>query len=447
MANREEQDSIPTGKVERAAKFVATGARIGGNYLKHYAKKMVNPELSREELHRDNAEDIYNSLSQLKGSALKVAQMLSMDSGVLPQQYVNKFSQAQYQAPPLSAPLVIQTFRKSFGKTPSELFDHFQLRASHAASIGQVHQAEKDGQLLAVKVQYPGVAESIRSDLNLVKPIALRMFSLNEKDLNKYMGEVEERLMEETDYRLELKRSVEMSEACKAIDGLLFPRYYPELSSNRVLTMDWMSGFHLGDFLATNPNQETRDKIGQLLWDFYDFQIHTLKAVHADPHPGNFLFHSDGRVGVIDFGCIKLIPEDFYFDYFALLLPEVIDNEPLMIRQMNKIEMLYTHDDAHTRQVLVDNFIRMTRLLGQPFRHDTFDFGDKAYMASIYVMGEEISQVKEIRNSKESRGSKHTLYINRTYFGIYSMLHQLKARVTTGQRNWRIPLLAALAEE
>ena len=142
MALREEQDSIPTGKVERAAKFVATGARIGGNYIKHYAKKMVNPETSREELHRDNAEDIYNSLSQLKGSALKVAQMLSMDSGVLPQQYVDKFSQAQYQAPPLSAPLVIQTFRKAFGKTPQELFDNFQLSASHASSSGPVHQAD-----------------------------------------------------------------------------------------------------------------------------------------------------------------------------------------------------------------------------------------------------------------------------------------------------------------
>ncbi|MCU0355613.1 MAG: AarF/UbiB family protein, partial [Cytophagales bacterium] len=159
------QNSIPATKVERATRFVATGLKVGGNYIKHYAKKAVNPDLSRDELHEDNAADIYATLSELKGSALKVAQMMSMDRNLLPRAYSDRFQMAQYSAPPLSGPLVVKTFVNSFGKTPQQLFDSFGMEATNAASIGQVHRAVKHGKRLAVKVQYPGVAQSVRSDL------------------------------------------------------------------------------------------------------------------------------------------------------------------------------------------------------------------------------------------------------------------------------------------
>src|SRR5687768_17531080 len=99
-SNPQEQNHIPTSKVQRASKFIGTGAKVGGNYIKHYAKKIVNPSLSKDELHASNAEDIYASLSELKGSALKVAQMMSMDKNVLPGAYQDKFMMAQYSAPP-----------------------------------------------------------------------------------------------------------------------------------------------------------------------------------------------------------------------------------------------------------------------------------------------------------------------------------------------------------
>lgn len=152
-----EYDRIPVGKVQRASKFIAIGASIGTNYLKHYGRKLVNPETTREKLHEENASDIYNSLSELKGSALKVAQMLSMDRGMLPTAYQQKFAMAQYSAPPLSYPLVSQTFRKAIGKGPEQLYDTFEKQARNAASIGQVHQATLDGKQLAVKIQYPGL--------------------------------------------------------------------------------------------------------------------------------------------------------------------------------------------------------------------------------------------------------------------------------------------------
>ena len=133
------QSSIPTSKVARATQFVKAGVIVGGNYIKHYSKKVIDPSLTKDALHRDNAEDIYASLSELKGSALKVAQMMSMEKHLLPKAYSDKFAMSQYSAPPLSAPLVSKTFRSFFGKSPSDLFDSFDIKAKNAASIGQVH--------------------------------------------------------------------------------------------------------------------------------------------------------------------------------------------------------------------------------------------------------------------------------------------------------------------
>lgn len=437
-----EQQRIPSSKVERAMRFVKTGAQIGGNYLKHYSKKIVDPSLSKDELHEDNATDVYNALSELKGSALKVAQMLSMEKNILPRQYTNKFQMAQYSAPPLSGPLIVQTFVKSFGKSPQELFDSFEMKAANAASIGQVHEASLKGQRFAVKIQYPGVAESIKSDLKMVKPIAFRILDMNEKELDKYIREVEAKLLEETDYELEYQRSIDISRYCKDIPNLKFTNYYKEFSSRKVLTMDWLDGLHMDAFLKTNPSQEIRDRIGQAMWDFYDVQVHELRAVHADPHPGNFLMQEDGTLGVIDFGCVKEIPESFYYNYFALLVPEIMNEEVAIKRIMLQQEIINPSDTPQVQEIITDAFVRMTNLLRTPFDHEVFDFGDNAYIDRIYAMGEEVSKMNELKQSKEGRGSQHALYINRTYFGLYSILNVLRARVRTGVRKWKDPLIA-----
>src|SRR5690606_3794170 len=141
-------------------------------------------------------------------------------------------------------------FKNYFGKFPSEIYDEFNAQSVNAASIGQVHRAKKDGKELAVKIQYPGVADSVSSDLALVKPIAIRMFNLQGKDSDRYFKEVENKLLEETDYILEVEQSIEVSEKCAHINHLKFPIYYPELSSDRIITMDWMHGKHLSEFAA-----------------------------------------------------------------------------------------------------------------------------------------------------------------------------------------------------
>ena len=181
-------NSIPSSKVSRAGKVAVAGLKVGGNYLKHYGKKVTNQKTSQEALDKDNAADVYNCLSEMKGSALKVAQMLSMDRGALPKAYTDQFAMAQYQSPPLSAPLVNKILKRELGKKPEKVFQNFSPNAERAASIGQVHKAVYKNQEVAIKLQYPGVADSISSDLKLVKPFALKLLKLKSAEVKVYFS-------------------------------------------------------------------------------------------------------------------------------------------------------------------------------------------------------------------------------------------------------------------
>lgn len=426
-------DYIPTSKIERASKLVQTGAKIGVNYLKYYGEKMVNSDLTRDKLNEDNAEDIYDGLKSLKGSALKVAQMLSMDKNFLPQAYVEKFSLSQFSVPPLSAPLVLKTFKNNFGKTPNEIFDDFNANSVNAASIGQVHVAHKDGKKLAVKIQYPGVANSISSDLAMVKPIAIRMFNLQGKDSDKYFKEVEDKLIEETNYLLELEQSTEVVNACSKIENLVFPSYYPEFSSEKIITMDWMTGKHLSEFTKINTDQEAADKIGQALWDFYMYQIHVLKKVHADPHPGNFLVDSDNNLVALDFGCMKKIPMDFYIPYFELIDKKVINDAALFHNKLLELEILRQDDTKEEMAYFTSMFHDLLSLFTKPFQEKTFDFSDEKFFQSIGELGERFSKDTNLKKMNGNRGSKHFIYMNRTFFGLYNLMFDLKAKIVVNE--------------
>lgn len=426
-------DYIPTSKIERASKLVHTGAKVGVNYLKYYGEKIVNSDLTRDKLNENNAEDIYDGLKSLKGSALKVAQMLSMDKNFLPQAYVEKFSLSQFSVPPLSAPLVLKTFKSNLGKTPYEIFDEFNPNSVNAASIGQVHIAVKNGKKLAVKIQYPGVANSISSDLALVKPIAIRMFNLQGKDSDKYFKEVEDKLIEETNYLLELQQSQEVVAACKKIEHLLFPEYYPEFSSEKIITMDWMTGIHLSEFTAKNENRELGNQLGQALWDFYMYQIHILRKVHADPHPGNFLVNDNNQLVALDFGCMKKIPNDFYIPYFELVNPKILNNPQLFNEKLFELEILRMDDSPEEILYFTQMFYDLLSLFTQPFQGETFDFSDEEFFGNIAQLGERFSKDTNLKKMNGNRGSKHFIYMNRTFFGLYNLLFDLKANIVVNQ--------------
>ena len=422
-------DKIPTSKIQRASKLISTGAKVGVNYLKYYGEQITKTkEEAKVNLDKNNAEDIYDSLKELKGSALKVAQMLSMEKNILPEAYVEKFSLSQFSVPPLSAPLVQKTFRKYFGKNPSEIFDKFDLNSVNAASIGQVHEAELNGKKLAVKIQYPGVSESISTDLAMIKPIAIKMFNIKGKDSDQYFKEVEHKLLEERDYILELKQSQEVAENCKNILNLLFPKYYPEYSTDRIITMDWMNGIPLSEFSKTNISEENKQKIGQTFWDFYMYQLHILKKVHADPHPGNFLVSENSELIAIDFGCMKKIPMEFYTPYFELADRSNLNDPEVFQKKLFALEILREDDTEEERIFFSEIFRELLFLFTKPLQDEYFDFSNEKFFQDIADLGQKYAKNSQLKKMNGNRGSKHFIYINRTFFGLYSLMHDIGAK-------------------
>ncbi|MFQ3671680.1 MAG: AarF/ABC1/UbiB kinase family protein [Verrucomicrobiia bacterium] len=429
------QDRIADHPFTRGAALAATGAKVGLNYLKHYARHAVRGDADPDELHRANASEVYATFSYLKGGPLKVAQMLSIDQNLLPPAYASLFAQAQYSAPPLSYPLVARTFRRELGRNPLDIFDTFCPEAAHGASIGQVHLATKNGHRFAVKIQYPGVAQSLRSDLALVKPLALQIMGVTERDVADYIREVETRLLEETDYTLELRRARDIAQACQHLPSLIFPRYYDEFSSAKILTMDWIQGQTLDAFAASDPPQTLRDHIGQILWDFYDHQIHTLRLFHADPHPGNFLV-SGQSLAVLDFGCTKHLDTAFYHANFRFLDPHLLDNEPALLAALADLGVLLPDDPPDFRRAILDLVRPSVELLARPFRLGSFDFSDPNFMRAIYDLGEQSRTHPVLRRTRGARGSPDSIYVNRAYFGLYSLLSRLRCRVRTRLPDW-----------
>lgn len=422
------QRSIPKHKLARAASLTFTGAKIGVNYARRVGKSVLTGDNNREELHARTAADAYASFSRLKGGPLKVAQMLSLDTELLPKAYIEQFSKAQYTAPPLSYPLVAKTFRRELGKAPNEIFDHFEKKAAAGASIGQVHRATKNGHEYAVKIQYPGVAASLDNDLNMVRPIASRLFSIGNEALDLYFDEVRERLTEETDYHLELRRSVELAKASSQLPNVRFPNYYPEMSSSKILVMDWVDGQHLDQFAASDAPAEDKQKIAQALWDFYDHQIHELRSFHADPHPGNFLVR-DGELWILDFGCVKSLEPDFYEDLFMLMSPNHTSEDGSLDEILLRLGIFLKNDTSEIKTKLRPVFRESIQLLSRPFLTDAFDFDDPAYLDEIRAFGERTRKDRELERLQAGRGNSESLYVNRSYFGLYNLMGLLGAKI------------------
>lgn len=436
MGNLKEQTSIPKHKIARAANIIGTGAAIGANYVKYKAKSAMGDKNSKEAFHEDTAERTFDTFSKLKGGPLKVAQMLSLDRNLLPPAYQEQFSKAQYSAPPLSYPLVVKTFKQELEKGPKDVFDDFTQSAVAGASIGQVHKAQIDGVDYAVKVQYPGVADSLESDLKIVRPFAMRLMNLDASAIDPYLNEVRERLTEETDYLLELRRGQELIAQSSHLKNVNFATYYPTYSTKRILTMEWIDGVHLDEYFTQEHPIEEKNQVAQALWDFCHFQVHGLKEFHADPHPGNFLVKG-GQLYVLDFGCVKKLPEWFYEAYFALMSPEALKDAELFESLLRKLGLLLESDGERELKKLIPVFKESVELLSRPFYYDVFDFGDQSYLDEIYEFGERTGSDQELKKMTSSRGTAHALYLNRTYFGLYNLCGSLGAKVTTNMPKFK----------
>jgi predicted unusual protein kinase regulating ubiquinone biosynthesis (AarF/ABC1/UbiB family) len=233
--------------------------------------------------------------------------------------------------------------------------------------------------------------------------------------------------MEETDYALELNQSNSVSEACKHIPNLLFPRYYNELSTDKILTMDWMEGIQISTFAENNTSPKRANKVGQALWDFYMYQIHVVRKVHADPHPGNFMVSKNDELIAIDFGCMKGIPEEFYFPYFEMTKPEILNDPIAFKKQLYALEILKETDTKEDIKFFSTVFKELLGLFALPFYEEEFDFSDPTFFSKIANMAAKYSKNDSLRKADAARGSTHFIYINRAFFGLYSLMNQLQS--------------------
>lgn len=425
------QDAPPGGARERGLSAAKAGVKMGRNYARYLSRRAVgaSKEDARGELHSRNAEDLFTELSKLRGTALKMAQGLSMEPGVLPEQFSEILARAQYDVPAMGPALVHRLVTQAFGAPPETVFAEFSTRASAAASLGQVHPARlKDGTRVVVKVQYPNVRKSVESDLRMVRGLAGRF--IDKEAIDPYLGEVRDRMMEETDYRLEGANIEEFAERFQGT-RIVTPRWVPEFTTERVLTMTQLDGLHLKEWLATGPSQAQRDQYGQLLWDIIHEQVagDSLR-VHADAHPGNFLFREDGKLGLLDFGCIKTFPESFRDGLVRLYHARMTGDQDALLASYVELEMLPADMDEEGRTYLLGVLDQLGAIIESLYRPDEYDFGADHLLDQFQAIIPQLTG-REAYKHRRPVGSQHFVFVNRLLAGMLSILKRLGARVDT----------------
>jgi predicted unusual protein kinase regulating ubiquinone biosynthesis (AarF/ABC1/UbiB family) len=304
--------NAPSGKAPRTSRLArsviagATAARVGVKQARHRMRANPSPQATAAHEHEIGGL-IFSALTQLRGTALKAAQVLSMDANLLPPGVRAQLARATHQALPLNRALVSRAFRQAFGCEPQALYAQFEPEAFAAASLGQVHRARlADGTEVAVKVQYPGIAETIASDLRLLRASLSaigrdRLGLPSDAVVDAVLDDIRRQLALELDYRHEAGQQAWFAEHAAHPD-VGIARVIPELTCTTVLTQHFMPGRHVDAWLALQPTQGRRDRAGQALFDAFLRSAFVHRRIHADLHPGNVLFDDDGRVVLLDFG-------------------------------------------------------------------------------------------------------------------------------------------------
>ncbi len=429
-----------TGKFTRGAISGLALVHAGFNHLGHKARQLTRDEedkLAAQEQHEaELGRILFRALNQLKGTALKVSQLLSMEADFLPVGIRRELAKGCYQVTPLNRAHIHKVFTREFGVAPDAVFAHFEANSFAAASLGQVHRATlADGTKVAVKVQYPGIASSIGSDIRMLQGLlqALAMTSdlIPRKELiDRVMHEIEHKLAEELDYEHEAEQ-LRWFNTFIWLPGVVIPQVMAAQSSRRVLTMQYLDGLHLDAWLATSPTRAQRDHFGQLLYDWFWHCVLVLGRIHADPHPGNFLFMDDGRLGLLDFGCTKHISPEFcqaMAQAWSALLDEPSDDNYAQVRAAYLSLGVISPDLCLTDFIdqLIPAITPIVNWQLEPFRHKEFNFSNKSGYPSP-----DLGHTKTLMNI--AAGFHEDLpYFDRAFLGLMHMLKKLGATVVTG---------------
>ena len=413
---------VPAGSIKRLWTLGTMQAQIAAAYLAAWMRGLFgDAELHRADAHVAAAVRMLGAMTYLRGAIMKVGQLLAAYPDVAPDAFIQTLGRLHFDAPPMHFALVREQLENELGADVHDVFAEFDERAFAAASLGQVHRARlRSGERVAVKIQYPGIAATIRADLRsaaaLIAPLRL---SAKWDNIAAQFDEVRQALEREVDYRAEARMTELARTQFTPEDGIVVPRVIDELSSERVLVTELLDGQHVDDFLASHPSQEARDAIGRRIY-LAAFRLYYQRMNYADPHPGNYLMLDDGRLGLIDFGCVRTFDDD---DVALLAETELaFTNGRDALRAMMVRFCGLTPEQARDeeRMAIYEEWYRWTT---EPLLHDTFDFSDPTHLR----LG--ISILSRTARGRYTESHPLQVYIGRAILGVRAMMYRLGARV------------------
>ena len=418
---------IPTSKWKRGLSGGKTAARMSRKALQYLVRKPFLTEEKRLEakttMNRESAALLFEGLSLLRGTALKMAQLLSMELDVFPPEITKELRKSYHEVPPINRALIRKIMQNALGKPPERIFQSFEPSAFAAASLGQVHRATtRDGRRLAVKIQYPGIRETIQNDVQLLRSVL--------RPLPEYrmiipaIEEIEMRLLEETDYGRELE-NMAFFRARLNMERVVVPSPCGDFSADTVLSAEHLDGRTLNEWLKTGPPLKERELIAQTLHDLFIFGLYRLHRIHADPNPGNFIIGGDKKIGLVDFGCVKRFDPGFVALYGKLPQTALQGSRDDYMRLLKALRIAGQTMPAEVEDRMFEVFHETGQWLGELYREECFDF--KAHPDFIATGKRMMLQAIELR--KHMHINTNFIFLHRTRYGLLRLFEQMGARV------------------
>ena len=426
LANR----PTPTGSLHRLWTITDLSSQVALAYLSLWIRGWFSDaEASQRRLAETNlrvALKLFHRLGYLRGAMAKLGQTLGNLPGIVPNDVADTLDRLHFDAPPMHFPLLREVVRNEFGMGVEELFREFDKEAFAAASLGQVHRARlKSGERVAVKIQYPGIARTVDADFRNLSALLLPMRLGRDWEFAKAQFEDIRRMMsQEVDYEQEAESTRAARSLFSAEDGIVIPEVYPEYSGKRVLTTEFIDGVHLRGYLATNPSQASRNQFGARLYTAWNRMVYAFTP-YADPHPGNYLFLSDGRLGLIDFGCVQHYgPEE---REIMTLADRMAFEDPSLASAVVQRVCGVSSGDAEFPAYL-QMMTESREWATAPVQSDgPFDFGDERYFRAG------VENVARMVRKRMTRAHPMYAYWNRSLYGLLSMLLRLRAQVDVAE--------------